>query len=154
MKLLVFHLVCVAVLAKIIKAEPQGMATEAGHGFPEGFPPHFPKYTWAFTPHSDTHCQDHAKPVASHNSLSFFGFTGCGRFTLKKEDGIKAVLLWVREDQHAMEFQISSHTKRNYVAKVAPNSWQCVSLVDNAQGTFSKNMESPLIGKLKSISEC
>lgn len=154
MKWIVSLIVFAAILVQSTVAASYGMATESGQGFPEGFPPHFPKYTWAFMSYDNAHCNGHAKPVASHNRLSFFGFNSCGRFSLKKDDDVKALRIWVREDQYPMDFQLCSHKKQCYVAHVKPNSWQCVSLVTDSQSTPSANQEPILLGKLKSISEC
>jgi len=154
MKLGALLIIFIATLVQASVAATPGMVTESGQGFPEGFPPHFPKYTWAFNSYDNAHCQGHTKPVPSHNGLSFFGFNSCGRFSLRKDDDIKALRLWVREDQHAMDFQLCTHDKQCEVAHIKPNSWQCVSLMPNSQGMLSTNKEPYLLGKLKSISEC
>ncbi|SHO76567.1 Hypothetical protein MSYG_0905 [Malassezia sympodialis ATCC 42132] len=149
---LLIALVTMSVQASV--AVTPGMVTESGQGFPEGFPPHFPKFSWAFSSYDNAHCQGHSKPVASHNGLGFFGFNSCGRFSFKKDDNVKALSLWVRDDQHAMDFQLCTHDKQCFVAHIKPNSWQCVSLIPNSQGIPEKSNVPSLVGKLKSISEC
>lgn len=150
----------VLALAASVAAYQRGMTTNSGTGFPPNFPPQFPQYKWALATYERSDCTGYSQPVCSLNDMDHFGYRGCGNLTFTKEDGIKAVLVWVNPDQPEMDFRVCNHPNEDEAAshchkfEVEPNSWKCVVMVTNDHGEPAPGKDIHNLHKVASISEC
>ncbi|WFD19732.1 hypothetical protein MCAP1_003613 [Malassezia caprae] len=147
-------------LAAFVSAKERGMTTDSGSGVPSDFPRHASSYDWAFAPYTTKDCSGSPVDVSSHGSSHFFGYSSCANMSFHQDDNIKAVKLWVNEEEAEKKFRMCNFPHEDaakshcHSVTVEPNSWQCVVMITNENGEPVGDKTMHDIHQFASVTDC